>query len=286
MDRFMALKLSNEFKELQQRGLVVVGRKRLLTSVEWWTVLGNVWSSPEYGEWQQECRRLGDRFGLAPWTIEMACLLKDYAPDKQPNVTAVQRPQIGVVTDCTDQVFLDWLRYEAQSPDLDLHLDWLRYEAQRPDLHLHVYKREGSSDHRTGHFSGPPPLTPLTDSNRPPRHKAFMMRVDIPVDFPPEAAREIQKLASDRGRELLRRLGYSVTKRQRPSKLMSRADELRAGEAHLADWEIHQIIDNIYGEEDPEGGPILGHDWQRKRLIKAQRKALWNSLKDLYGFKE
>ena len=262
-ERFAALKVSNEFERLRQRGLDVLGRKRLLTPEEWWTVLGKVWSSPEYGEWHQECRRLGDRFGLAPWTIEMACLLKDYTLDTQPHVAAVQWPQIGVVTDCTDQVFLEWLCYEAQR------------------LNLHIYQREGSSDHRTGRIGyGSPPLTPLTASSKPPRHKAFMMRVDIPVDFPPEAARNLQKSASDLGRELLERLGYRVWRRQRGSKLMSRAVELRAGEPELASGEIYDIIDGIYGEYGP-----MTDDQQRRELIKSQRKKVRRRLKDRYEFK-
>ncbi len=262
----MALKICSEFKKLQQRGLAVVRRRELLTPVEWWTVLGEVWSSPEYREWQQECRQLGDRLGLTTWVIEMACLLKDYTPDKQPHVAAVQWPQIGVVTDCTDQVFLDWLRYEV--------------EQLNPSLH--VYQREGSSDHRTGHINGPRPPTPLTDSNKPPRHKTFMMRVDIPVDFPPEEARKFQKSASDLGRELLRRLGYPVTERQRTSKLMPRAAELRAGKAQLSSGETYNIIDDIddiHGEDDP------GNDQQRRKLISSQRNALRRRLKNQFGFK-
>ena len=169
-------------------------------------------SSKQYSEWYAECSKVAAHFGLAPWTIEMACLLKGYSPKKQTHVMEGKWPRIRIITENTDPVFLARLAYEAQR------------------LGMYVLQRQGSAEsiyistHSVPIDTVEPPPMP---SVLPPTHSAFQIRVEIPPEYPPEAASELAKRAKRLGKELKRSLGYPTSERLRSSPLVSMANKLK-----------------------------------------------------------
>jgi hypothetical protein len=260
MERFMALKQSVELKKLRAKGLAILGRTALLTAEEWWQSSGERADSEEYRRWQGECSATGERHGLAPWVVEMACLLEGYQPDRQPFVIETHWPRIRIVTGSTDPVFLQWLAYEA-------HRLGLYIVQQKPDMTEGMYVYPSSLG---------PPGTPLPASSKPGIYNAFRIKVETPADYPPEAASKLHKEAQRLATELLRRLGYRVPHRLRASPLVRMAEELRTGESQLHSGEIYDIMDEVIGENP-------AYDDQRKRnLFKSRRHRVRKRLIDQY----
>jgi len=251
MERFTALEQSRELKKLRAEGLVILKRKELFTAEEWWQTFSQRAYSPQYRAWHERCKTLGERFGLAPWTVEMACLLKGYRPEEQPHVMEAVWPKVRVVTESTDPLFLTRLAYEAQR--LGLYVVQCRGSVETTCLYAHSAFIADVE---------PPPMPP----SKPPLHSAFKIRVETPIMYPPEAANNLQKEAGQLFKELLRRLGYSFPQRLRNSRLVAMADQLRVADSQLRPGEIYDIIDATYGEED-----WSSKDRQRRSTTKVRR---------------
>jgi len=262
-ERFTALRQSGELEKLRAEGqdimkrLGILTRKRLLTTQEWWQTFSQRASSPEYRAWHDKCRIVGERFGLAPWVVAMACLLRGYQPEKQPHVMEAEWPRIRVVSESTEPLFLQWLSYEAQR------------------LGLYVIQRHGSVETTLLNLNGAP-SNQLSPSQRPPRDRAFYMRVETPPGYPPEAASQLHKEAGRLAKELLRRLGYSIPQRLRTSRVATMADKLRVADEHLACGDVYRIMDKIYGDKD------ITRDRQRRSTIKTRRHRLKKRLTKPY----
>lgn len=253
LERFSAFKLSGELKRLRVKGLSVLGRRKLLTPEEWYQSASDRMSSKKYSEFYEECSKVAAHFGLAPWTVEMACLLKGYSPEKQVHVMEAKWPQVRVVTEITDPVFLTRLAYEAQR------------------LGMYVLQRQGSAEniyiflHSAPIAAVEPPPMP---SVLPSTHSAIQIRVEIPPEYPPEAASELIKKAEQLGKDLKRSLGYPTNKRLRSSPLVSMADELRVAEPKLPRRGLYEIVAETYEEGD------VTEDEQRRKTVKTRRHRL------------
>ena len=252
LERFTAFKASGFPRKLQATGLAILRRKKLLTGQEWQQSFHDRISSQKYLEWYVDCKQVGERFGLAPWTVQMACLLKDYKPEESPFVMEVYWPRVRVVTENANPIFLQWLSYEAQR------------------LGLYVVQRQGSVETALLYLEPGPPIQLLT-SQKPPHDAAFYIRLEVPVGYPPEAREELNKQADQLARELLRRLGYPIHQRLRSSKLVSMADKLRVADEKLEDGDIYGIMDEIYGKEEDLSDEDLSKDRQRRSTTKTQR---------------
>ncbi|MFC2039308.1 hypothetical protein ACFLST_00750 [Chloroflexota bacterium] len=195
--------------------------------------------------------------------MTMACLLKGYRPEKDLLVAEIEWPRVRLVTESTDTQFLARLSYEAQR------------------LGLYVVQRQGSVETTClyadpVHIADlePPPLPP----SRPPLQSVFKLRVETPIGYPPEAARELQKEVGRLAREILQRLGYSVPQRLRNSSLVSLADDLKAGQGPLPSGGIWDIIDELHPDVSE-----FSEEHQRKReSIKSRRHKLRKRLVDRY----
>ena len=244
---YEAFRASIDLSKLRQMGLRVLGRRRMLTDSEWWEAAKGPMTSQEYRAFQDECRTAGAQYGLAPWTVEMASLLRVYRPGKERFVVEARWPQAWVVTEATDPLFCSWLRYEARR------------------LGLYVAHQYGSNDVRLIQVPFPErPAHPLTQDHRPPRAEAFYLRIETPPEYPSEAAAELARQLHQRGRALLRRLGYRVPQRMRRSIATPRVRKLRLGKARLDRHEVGDIAQDIYPE-------IAAVDPSLRRRVKSQR---------------
>lgn len=246
LEHFAAFKQSGEMERLRKKGLTNCGRKQRFTGNEWFESSHKRYSSPEYRKWADECEVVGQKFSLASWTVVCACLVSRYDPRKELMVIEADWPQIRIVTQQTNPLFLRWLSYEAHR------------------LLLYVVQRQGSLETTILNIS--PPRRVLTPSEKPPRDAAFRLRFERPLDYPPEAAQELQKKGERLAKELLKRLGYPVPQRLRVSSLVAKADKLRVGK-NLANREAYEVIDDIYGED-------LSDDARKRKLIGSQRYKL------------
>ena len=95
--------------------------------------------------------------------------------------------------------------------------------------------------------------------------------------YPPQASANLEKRAKQLGKELFRRLGYSIPKRLRSSPLVTMADELRVAHT-LASREAYDVIDDIYGED-------LTDDRKRRKLVASRRHKLRKRLIEPYESK-
>lgn len=196
---------------------------------------------------------VAQKFGLAVWTVVSACLISGYQPDKAGLVVESQWPQIRVITESTDTQFLARLAYEAQ----------LRG--------LYVIARQGSVE-TTQLFLNPIPIInmepPPIPSSMPSMGNAFYMRVETPVGYPPQAAGKLHKAASQLEKDILIALGYSIPKRLRTSRMVSKADDLRIAEDQLPRRGLYEIVADTFDESD------ITEDERRRRTVKTQRYRL------------
>lgn len=250
-ERVIAFRSSREFRRLRRRGLSIIGRTRLLDVAQYWQGWSQWLSIPEYMSWREECRAAGNDFGLAQWTVEMMCLLRNYRPERSPLVVEVNWPKIAVVTEVEDTLFQKWLGYHAWM--LDLRVIFKSGSVETVLLWLDQTK---------------PPTDDLLPSSLPPRDTVFWMRVETPLRFPPEAKTQLEKQATELERELLRDLGYTnIPRRLRSSPLVKKAGELKASTDRLPRRGIYQIAAENYGD----GFTSAEEDKQLVKTLKTQR---------------
>lgn len=256
LERLASLRQSGELNRLRKKGLAILGRKKRFTPEGWFKSCNERVSRPEYVDWHDECETVGRRFGLAPWTVVCSCLVSKYDPRKQPFVIEAQWPRIRIVTENTNPLFLQWLSYEAHK------------------LGLYTVGRQGSVE--TTVLNILPPCGVLPPSLKPPRDNAFVLRIETPPGYPPEAAQKLQKKGERLAKELLRRLGYSIPQRLRGSTLVAMAAKLRVADNKLAVGEAYNIIDDLYGEND------ITQDQKRRKLVASRRHKLRKRLIEQY----
>ena len=269
-ERLLAFKQSRDLMRLRSKGLKIFGRTRMLNSEEWWEAARGQgpMNSDKYREFQQECQQVAARFGLAQWTVEMACLLRSYSTRWQPYVVEARWPRFQLVTESNDHFFFQWLSYLAH----ELFFEWLgkRKEIPKPE----IVHEAGSS--RTLIVWVPFVVQPereLRGSSLPPRASAFRVVIDAPPGYPPEALAELGRHASQFERELARKLGYKVPQRMRHSSLTSKASKLRTEQDPLPSGGIYDIMDELHGERDPSQEQKLRSRITSQRHRVRKRKA-------------
>ena len=245
-ERIKALELSGKIEPLRAKGLVILHRKKPYNSEEWWQSVQQRAKSPEYLKWYEECEAVANEFGLAPWVVTMMCLLEGYHPEKNVGFIAMERdwPRIRVVTDSTNSSFLQTLSREALQ--LGLYVLHRLHGMETTLLNL---------DSGTA-FSVPGKLS---------KRDMFKIDVETPVGYPPEAASQLQKEASKLARELAIKMGFTVPKRLRPSKLVTMSEVLEVEKGPLPRGKIYDIVDKIYPDGDPS------KDQQRRKLTASRR---------------
>lgn len=273
LESYAAFRTCPEFVELRKKGLKGLKRRKLLTEEEWWELgrSGEFLESEECEEFRQGCEELGDRYGLATGTVEFACLLKGYDPEKYPYPIANEGPRVQVVTEVADQLFFHWLAWETKA----LYLSWVRSGvAKIPEPS--VVHQNGST--RTGVIFIPVLVQP-NDSLKdlPPISQAFCVSFEIPLQYPPTGAAEIARAAAQFERELARRLGYKVTNRIRKSLHSDEVKKLRTEEKDLPSGSIYDIADDLLGEQD------LGNDQTTRNLVKQKRHRAIKRHDNKYG---
>ena len=260
MERYAALKLSGEVKKLRTEGLKILKRDKLFTPEEWNKTFTQRASSEEYRVWYEKCRIVGERFGLAQSTVELSCLLKGYKPEEMPFIIESDWPQIRIITEVSDPVFLTRLAYEAQR------------------LGTYVVQRQGSVEVTQLYIHSVPIAemkAPPMPSSMPPINSAFTARVETPIGYPPEGKTQLNKKAVQIEKELLSRLGYSVSKRLRNSPLVSQADNLKMDQKKLPSGGSYDIIDKVFKDD-------LNQDPRRRKLISNRRFKLRKRLIEPY----
>jgi hypothetical protein len=96
VEHLVAFKQSGEWKRLRREGLAACGRKKRFTVDEWWaSSTRRFTSSPSYMEWQEKCEAVGEKFGLAVWTVVGVCLISGYNPEKEAFPVEAQRSPIS-----------------------------------------------------------------------------------------------------------------------------------------------------------------------------------------------
>lgn len=254
LERYEAFRQSGYLEELSKEGLEACGREERFTTLEWAkSPMRERYLSARYMEWHHKCETVAQKFGLAVWTVICACLISGYEPGEAGLIVESEWPRIRVITESTDSQFLARLAYEAQ----------LRG--------LHVIARQGSVE-TIQLFLNPVPIInmepPPMPSSLPPKASAFHMRVELPIDYPPEAARKLQKAANELEKEILRALGYAVKKRLRTSRLVSKAEDLRISETRLPKRGLYEIVAETFDEGSAQ------EDEQRCKTVKTQRHRL------------
>lgn len=257
MECVTAFSHSADLKGLREKGLAILGRESLLDPDEWAHRSHGLMNSKDYRRFEAECRDVGQMYGLAPWTIEWASLMKGYDPEEQLHVLEAESPQVTVVTDAAQGLFLQWLLYEAGQ------------------MGVLVHRRFGSESMPLVVAANPErPATELDESTRPPLTTAFRVVVEIPLGFPPEAARAISGRATNAQAELARRLGYSIPKRLRSSSTIAEASTLRVGEDTLSSGDVYDMVDELYGDQDLQDDQRLRNRAKNRRHLARKRLGL------------
>jgi len=216
-------------------------------------------------DWHHKCESVAQRFGLAIWTVECACLISGYQPEKEPFPIEAHWPQIKVVTENVDDQFLARLAYEAQRRG------------------LHIVVRQGSVE-TIYLFTSPIPLfnlePPTLPPSMPPLDNAFHMRVELPIGYPSQATKRLNKAARQLERELLTSLGYSISQRLRVSRLISKVNGLRIAERQLPKRGLYEIVAKT------SKWASATEDERRRRTVKTQRHRLRKRLVKPYEASE
>ena len=218
--------------KLAKIGLATLGRKRRYTLSNWSTSFAERVGSTEYMDWYGQCEKVGGRFGIAGWVVAMMCLVKGFNPERELGFLALETnpPHIRIITEQHDPRFLGILAREAEL------------------LNLSVIQKSGSIE-RTLIIPDLPSVSSADLEVRLPHHTAFYVRVEIPLGYPPEAARDWQKKASELERELRKRLGYKVRKRFRSSSLVKMAEKLKISDNNWSRMDTYNAIDEVYPED-------------------------------------
>jgi hypothetical protein len=255
LERFQAFRITGELKRLRAEGLKILGRKTLLTALEFKKLPVREVS---YLNWAGKCDVAAKRFGLAPWTVRMACLLEDYDPVNSYFPVGAQWPSIRVITVNTNSCFLRHLSYHAWS------------------FGVRVYTERNGLKSGIISSAPEPPDHPLQAPDRPTRDEAFTIELRFPPNYPPEAAQNLSREACEFGRELLRRLGYRAAQRLRATRLLAQTDALKVNEFPLHSGDTYNIIDKMWPDED------LGRDQQRRKLVHSRRHGIRKRLTEPY----
>lgn len=252
LEQIKALRLSDELRGLRARGLASLGRKKMYSFQEWWDDFGRRATSPTYLKWHQECSVLAERFRLAPWVVSNLCLLKGYRPENDIGFMALEAdwPRVRFVTDSNNEAFLKKLSYEAQQ--LGVYVIQRHGSIENTILNLdHIEKDDNSN----------------ASYKRSRTRDTFSLRVETPIEYPPEAAAQLQREVSQLAKELARQMGYNIPKRLRTSKLVSMTEDLKIKKKRLSAGDSYNIIDRIYPDD-------LKEDQNRRKLISSQRQKL------------
>ena len=254
-ERFAALKQSKDLKKLRKQGLLILHRQKMFTGTEWVDQHQQRITSREYIYWvNNECKKLGDLFGIASWAVAMACLVRGYRPEKGDLYIGSDWPRIEVVTEFDEPKFLKKLTYEAQN------------------LHLPVILKRGSEETHLILVSPTGEKPVLVKKHF--IHSAFTTRMAIPVRYPPEAARNLQRRAIRIQRKLLIRLGYSVPQRIRTSSLVTQVSKLKVNKSSLPQRGIYEIVVKLYKEGD------IAQDEIRHNAVKVMRHRIRKRFKN------
>ena len=248
-----------EFRQLRREGLRALGRRRLFTEEEWgWWVLNDQAPDDYRTNFVPRSAEVAARYGLAPETARLLCLVRGYRPEN--NVFRIEAPAPSVrilLGDEVDPVFGAWVLHEA----------W------RLGIRV-LQKTPGGADMALITIPVPPrPQEPLTDARRPPRPAAFRLRVETPPFYPPEAAAELHRRAQQLSHELLRRLGHPVPERLRPSPGARQAAKLRLNKDRLGRLEAGDIAEDLCGE-GPDGEGWKDDAQRLRRRVSSQRYRL------------
>lgn len=260
LEQIKALRLSGELKRLRPRGLSSLGRKKMYTFQEWWDDFGRRATSPTYLKWYQECNILAERFELAPWVVSNLRLLKGYKPENDIGLMVLEAnwPRVRLVIDSTDESFLKRLSYEAQK--LGIYVIQRSGSIENPLLNLEPVESDDCSN---------------ASYKRPGIGDRFFLRVETPVGYPPEAAAQLQREASQLVKELARQMGYNIPKRLRTSKLVSMTEDLKIRKRRFPRGGSYDIIDRSYPDD-------LAEDPKRRKLISSRRYKLRKRLVEPY----
>lgn len=257
LERFLAFRLSGELRRLRVLGLKALGRRRLLTTLEYSRLPLGKDEPARYSDWRKECEEVGKRFGLAPWTVMMACLLRTYKPESDPFPMATSWPRMRVVTTVDDRVFLKHLFHHAVERGLPVLLE---QGGHKTTIVFLQWSRSVSA---------------LPPSHRPQRNAAFTIELELPPDYPSEARQEMAKQSAELQQEILRCLGYYAPRRVRSSRLTDLAKTLKMDQRPLPRLGAYMIIDKL-----DDGDDDMTYDQQKRRTISSQRYKLKKRLVD------
>ena len=263
LEQIKALRFSGELRKLRHKGLVAIGRKKMYTFQEWWDDFHRRATSPTYLKWYQECCILAEKFELAPWVVSTLCLLKGYKPENHIGLMALEAnwPRLRLVTDSANELFLRRLSYEAQKRGI--YVIQRRGSIENPLLSLDPVESDDSSN---------------ASYKRPGIGDEFFLRVETPVGYPPEAAAQFQREASQIVKQLARQMGYHIPKRLRSSKLISMTEDLKIKKQRLPRGGSYDIIDTIFRDGD------LQDDQKRRKLVSSRRYKVRKRLTKSDGF--
>lgn len=235
----MKTRAAKDLARLRRQGLAALGQANLLSNDEWNASTDRM-LTPEYIAFKEGCRRLGERFGLATWTVEMMGLLKGFRPEESVFALEQDPPRVRLITRVDDLIFLGWLIYET----------WKLNNEDGWSLQVYVVQARGPSE--TTLIQAGIPRSPerrLNALELPSLDAAVRARVETPPMYPPEAAQQLQRAAASFVRELLRRLGYRVPARLRTIDRPAEIGRLNLGKRRLHKGEAGNIADKILGEE-------------------------------------
>ena len=257
-------------RRLREEGLANFGRRRMFTSEEWWEESrGFTWTKEEFQDFDWECQRVGEQFGLNSTAITMSCLIKGYDHLRSLYPLAIGA-KILVVTESNDGEFVHWLVYLAKFVYLSIQWSTSKLNFPQPL----VIQKNGSQT--TPVLFIPFVTRPdkdLIPDRLPPRASAFLMQAEFPPNYPPDAAAELGGRAMRFEGELARRLGYQVPKRMRTSPLAAKASSLGLKQQRLPRRGIYDLMDKTYGELE------ASQEKTARNRIKSQRNRVQRRFK-------
>ena len=266
LERIKALRLSGDVIRIRRKGLASLGRTRMYSFQEWWDDFHNRATSQKYLEWyRKKCSPVADRFGLSPWVVANMCLLKGYQPENDIGLIVVEAdwPRVRLVTNSTDEAFLKKLSYEAK--EFGIYIIQDGRAVQNPELNPDALH---NGDLRK------------VSRERPRNRDAFFLRVETPIEYPPEAAAELHRASSQTAKEIARRMGYPVPKRLRNSKLVPLSEGLMMVKRRLPRGGSYDVADRIYGDSD------LQEDQRKRKSVSSRRYKLRQRLTMPYETRE
>jgi len=251
LERIEAFRLSGELSKLRASGLAALNRRKMYSFQEWWDDFTKRATSQTYLRWYYiECTPIAERFGLSAMTVSTICFLKGYRPGKDVGLMVMEAdwPKVRLVTNSTNDDFINKLSYEAQQFGMYVISEGRAIHPLVPNL-----TANGNNNH------------PNIPHDRSQIRDRFSVRVETPVEYPPEAAAELQRTANQIAKEIARRIGYSIPKRLRTSKLVPMSKDLKMTKRRLPSGGSYDIVDHLYQGDDWE-------EQQRRRKLVSSRR--------------